>query len=84
MAEYVKGDIMTESNRSVEFGEDTHEPCPTCAKYVDGKPSNTLKVRSEIDGTTQLECPNCGHVENRPSNTINPMDLKGRPLVAPK
>jgi len=52
--------------------------CPTCNK-------EKLHVRSDLDGTVQLECPNCLYVENKPSDHVKEMtDIRGRPLKPPK
>lgn len=67
MTEYVRGDLINENNRDVELGQETDEPCPTCQVYENGKPKFKLFVRSDLEGTKQLECKNCGHLVNVPS-----------------
>ena len=79
MAENVKGSIMTAKNRDVTFGDDTKELCKTCGIQS----GSTLFVRSNIDETIELECPNCGNTEFRKHRSDNLTDMKGRPLIPP-
>jgi DNA-directed RNA polymerase subunit RPC12/RpoP len=75
MAENIRGDVMNAQGRDVEFGKDTGIECPTCHKY-------TLHVRSSIENSTEIECPNCGYSEHRPSEEFQEFtDIMGRKVT---
>jgi len=72
MAENIRGDVMNAKGRDVEFGKDTGIICPTCGKY-------TLRIRSNIENSAEIECPNCGYSEHRPSAEFDEItDIMGR------
>jgi hypothetical protein len=79
MAENIKGSIMSAANRDVKFIRPTKVPCPTCGG--EHRPDNVLYVRSDIDGTAELECKNCGYSEFKES-TSGKTDLSGNPIKA--
>lgn len=76
MAENIKGSIINESNRGIDFGEDTGIDCPVC--HAASK--STLKVRATVDDQASLECPNCGYSIVKKVGEINPTDIRGRPI----
>lgn len=63
MAENMRGSVISDKNREIEFGEDTKIPCPSCG----AQSKQTLRVRSDIDNSQELECPNCEYTLNRKS-----------------
>lgn len=67
MSENINDDLIDSTKRSVEFGRDTKIVCPSCGH---GETPNTLRIRSEIEDTITLECPNCTYTEHRPKNSI--------------
>jgi DNA-directed RNA polymerase subunit RPC12/RpoP len=82
MAENITGDMITEAGRTVKFGRDTGIKCPACGK---GEEPNTLKVRSLIDNTAEIECPSCGYSECVPAEQVSEIrDIKGRLVTPPR
>ena len=84
MVEYIKGDIMSDRNRTVEFKKATDRPCMSCnpAKGGEGK---FLHIRNVIEDTVVLECPNCGYTEHKSTGdvpgSIEVRDIRGN-LIA--
>ena len=77
MAEHIIGNTITPRNKK-NYIKDSEIDCPSCDK-------ETLHIKSDIDDTVQLECPNCLYVENRPSDHFKEMtDIRGRPIKAPE
>jgi predicted RNA-binding Zn-ribbon protein involved in translation (DUF1610 family) len=61
MAEYKKTDIdgNLEKNKTVYLGK-TKKRCTTCGKA-------NMAIKTRVEGTTTLECPNCDQTENIPT-----------------
>ena len=75
MVENIKSDVLV-GNKDTKYLRDTDKECPSCKKM-------NLKVRSDLENTVGLECPNCLYTEFKPSNEF-PVgiitDIRGRPI----
>ena len=82
MAELIRGDMVTKEGRTVTFGRDTGIRCPACGK---GENPNTLKVRSQIENTAEIECEACGYSECVPAEQVTEIrDIMGRLVQPPR
>lgn len=84
MAENIRGDIVTKRGRDIEFGKITSRPCPTCNQFGNIE-ERMLYIRSSIDNSVTLECPNCTYTEHKPIGEVSEAlgeitDIKGRPV----
>lgn len=78
MAEYIKGNLMSEAGRTIKFGKDTNIVCPVCGK---GENPSTLKVRATLETEIEVECPACGYNICMPKEQVDgATDIKGRPI----
>ena len=77
MAEHVIGDTLSPRDKK-DYIKSTDIECPTCKK-------ENLHVKSDLEDTVQLECPNCLYIENKPSEFVKELtDIRGRPLKPPQ
>jgi len=76
MTEHIKSDTLSPRDKS-EYLRVTEYDCPTCNK-------EKMYVKSDLEGTVQLECPNCLYIENKPSEFgREATDIYGNPLKPP-
>ena len=83
MAENIRGDIITEAGRDVKFGAKTSEDCPSCNPT--GSKDRKLFIRSNIENSVTLECPNCAYNVHKPVSDVpeaqgHIRDILGRPV----
>lgn len=84
MAENIRGDIVTKKGRDIKFGKETSQPCPSCNQFGNDE-SRMLHIRSSIDNSVTLECPNCAYMVHKPIGEVpeamgNITDIMGRPV----
>jgi predicted nucleic-acid-binding Zn-ribbon protein len=84
MAENIRGDIVSEKGRGVTFEKKTERPCPVC-NANDMHEDRVLHIRSHIENSVTLECPNCAYTTHLPISDVpeaqgNITDIKGRPV----
>lgn len=83
MAENILGDLVSKKGRRAKFEKKTSIPCPSCNTtgiYED----RVLYVRSNIENSVTLECPNCAYTEHKPIDEIPELvsitSITGKPI----
>lgn len=83
MAENILGDLVSEKGRRVKFEKKTSLPCPSCNSNGIHE-DRVLHIRSHIENSVTLECPNCAYTEHKPMDEILEFapitDIMGRPI----
>ena len=76
MVENIQSDVL-QGDGKTKYLRDTDKDCPACHKQ-------DLKVKTDLEDTVELECPNCLYNEFKPSTEFPPeslVDIKGRPIT---
>lgn len=83
MAENILGDLVSEKGRRIKFEGKTSIPCPSCNSSGIHE-NRVLYIRSHIENSVTLECPNCAYTEHKPVDEIpefaSTTDIMGRPI----
>lgn len=84
MAENIIGDLVSAKGRRVEYEKKTDRVCPSC-NPTGIHESRVLHVRSNIENSVTLECPNCAYTTHVPISEVPEIrgqltDIKGRPI----
>lgn len=88
MAEYIRGDVISADNRTIEFGKETSKNCPSC-NPSGGRDNRNLYIRTNIGNSVTLECKTCGYTENKPVSEVQEalegmVGLNGKPIKVSK